>query len=88
MRFGEEIPKVDDSIIVELRERERTNGLIDLTDPLKIGQVVEILTGPFVGYHVQIVDFNSADARVVVLCDMLGRQHRFEFPREELRISA
>jgi transcriptional antiterminator RfaH len=71
---------VPDGVIAELRSRER-NGLVELAKPrrLRRGDQVRILHGPF-REHLALFDGQAPHARVAVLLQLLGGQHRAELP--------
>src|SRR6516162_47585 len=76
--------KVADSVIAEIRSRER-NGLVELPrrDGLKAGDQVRILAGPFEG-HLGLYAGMRPHERVLVLLALLGGQQRVELPKDSI----
>ena len=72
--------RVPDSIISEIRSRER-NGLVELAKPprFRCGDRVRIVQGPF-RQHLALFDGMRPGERVAVLLQLLGGQHRAELP--------
>jgi transcription antitermination factor NusG len=75
---GDKPAKLDDSIIIELRRRER-NGVVKLAQPprLRPGQRVKVVRGSFDGQVGLYEGMRGAD-RERVLLELLGRQVRIE----------
>src|SRR6516225_5802020 len=74
--------KVADSVIEEIRSRER-GGLVELPrrDGLKAGDQVRILTGAFEG-HLGL--YAGMRPHVLVLLALLGGQQRVELPKDSI----
>lgn len=72
--FGDRPAPIDDRVIDEIREREREDGLVPLTDIVAFapGEKVEITHGAFCD-HTGIFRCRSDKERVVVLLNLLGR---------------
>jgi len=67
VRFGVSPAKVPDKFIKYLKDSENNNGYHELPEkPIKIGDQVSILEGPFEGYSATLFSRNSKD-RVVLL---------------------
>jgi transcriptional antiterminator RfaH len=75
---------VPDSVIAELRSRER-NGLIELTKPRgpRVGARVKVTVGPFAG-QLGIYAGMKPHQRVEVLLTLLGGQQRVSLSREAI----
>jgi len=75
---------VPDSVIAELRSRER-NGLIELTKPRgpRVGSRVKVTVGPFAG-QLGIYAGMKPHQRVEVLLTLLGGQQRVSLPRDAI----
>ena len=75
---------VPDSVIAELRSRER-NGLIELTKPRgpRMGSRVKVTVGPFAG-QLGIYAGMKPHQRVEVLLTLLGGQQRVSLSREAI----
>ena len=75
---------VPDSVIAELRSRER-NGLIELTKPRgpRVGSRVKVTVGPFAG-QLGIYAGMKPHQRVEVLLTLLGGQQRVSLSREAI----
>jgi transcriptional antiterminator RfaH len=76
--------KVADSVIAEIRSRER-NGLVELPrrDGLKPGAQVRVLHGPFAGHLGLYADMRPHE-RVLVLLAVLGGQARVELAKSAI----
>ena len=77
--------KLPDSVILELRRRER-NGIVHLPKPrgMQIGDRVRVLRGSFVD-HVGLYDGMTSQQRQFVLLELLGRKVRVELSKADLR---
>jgi transcriptional antiterminator RfaH len=72
LSFGDRIPRVPDSVIVDLRQNlEGKEQRVFADAPLK-GEEVEIVAGPFEGAHGVVTRVLPAKQRVQVLMDVLG----------------
>jgi transcriptional antiterminator RfaH len=77
--------RVSNTVIEEIRSRER-NGAIELSKRgLKPGDSVRLLAGPFQG-HLAIFAGMSGLERVAVLLRLLGGQHRVTLARRDIEI--
>ena len=77
---GVQPARVPDSVISEIRSRER-NGLVVLPSQLKRGDRVHILRGPFAG-HLAIYAGMKPRERIEVLLALLGADRRLELPED------
>jgi transcriptional antiterminator RfaH len=68
---------VPDSVITEIRRREGKDGLIELArqSPLRRGDRVRILRGPFTGHLAIFADMKPRE-RVEILLQLLGGEQR------------
>jgi transcriptional antiterminator RfaH len=73
---GDGPARVPDSIISEIRSRER-NGLVELAKPPRFrrGDQVRVISGPF-GGHIGLYAGMKSHERVAVLLQILGGQQR------------
>ena len=72
---------VDEAIIDALRERS-VNGVIEVRSvPLRPGDELEIIEGPFQGLTALFEKNLKAGERIVVLLDLLSSRVRVEVPR-------
>ena len=74
VKFGAQPAKVDDSLIDEIKSREKVWGeqTID-KDKFKKGQAVTVTKGPFSGLDAVFASYNG-EQRVIVLLNILGNQ--------------
>jgi transcriptional antiterminator RfaH len=81
---GETPARVPDSVVDELRSRER-NGLIELAPPatLRRGARVRILAGPFVGHLAIFADMKPRE-RCAVLLELLGGVTRVDLAKADI----
>lgn len=78
VRFAGEPARVPDFVIEELK-LIADNGMVDLRQPLVIGQRVRILDGAFSEQEGTLQA--EAEDRVAILMDILGRPTRITLPR-------
>lgn len=78
VKNGIEPARVPDHIIAEIKSRE-CNGLIELPSPLKRGDPVRVLRGPFCD-RLALYDGQPSQERVAVLLSLLGGHHRVTLP--------
>jgi transcriptional antiterminator RfaH len=76
--------KVPDSVIEEIRSRER-NGVVVLPtrEEFKVGDRVKVMHGPFAG-HLGLYAGMRPHERVLVLLALLGGQQRVELPKDSI----
>ncbi|WP_297444235.1 transcription termination/antitermination NusG family protein [Desulfurobacterium sp.] len=79
VRFGRNIPHIDESFIENLKEK--TNSIIDFEKAdLKEGEVVKIKEGPFRGLIGQVLKLKKGDERVVLLLKAASMSPKIEIP--------
>lgn len=80
VNFGFAPAKVPNSLIHILKLNENIEGLHEFTEnKLKKGQVIEIVSGPMMGYS-GIFDSYSTKNRVNILLDLLGKETSVKIP--------
>jgi transcriptional antiterminator RfaH len=81
---GVQPAKVPDSVIAEIRNRER-NGAVELPKPpgLRAGDRVRVLGGPLVGFA-GLYAGQAPHERVAVLLAVLGGQRRVVLPKGDV----
>jgi transcriptional antiterminator RfaH len=84
VRFGEQYAAVDDRVIADLRRCMEEGSVRVFEDPLKPGDAVQVLTGPFRGLEATVTRILPAKERVRVLMDFLGRQTEAEISLGEV----
>jgi transcriptional antiterminator RfaH len=72
VRFGQRIPKVDDSIIQELQKYFEAEEPMMVEDALAPDDEVIIADGAFAGMQAKVLRVMSATRRVQILLDILG----------------
>lgn len=84
VRFGLTAAQISEELIDEIRaiEQRRFNPEADLSR-FKTGDSVVVDEGPFAGVRAQV--FASADSRVVLLMDLLGRQQKVAVDEVQIR---
>jgi len=75
---------VDSALVGDLQARCDSGGLISPRDRLSPGDTVRVDTGPFAELTGK-VETLDADARVVLLLDIMGRATRMTMPRASVR---
>lgn len=73
LRFGDHIPTIPDSVIVDLRERLSEMAEEVLTDAPIEGEEVEIARGAFMGTKGVVTRVLPGQQRVRILLDIVGR---------------
>ena len=82
---GVQPARVPDTVISEIKSRER-NGLIELIKPpLRRGARVKILHGPFRDHLAIFADMKPRE-RVEVLLQILGGEQRLELARTDIEV--
>jgi transcriptional antiterminator RfaH len=83
VRFGGQLATVPDTLIDALREREDpASGMHGSRRPLfEPGDRIKLAQGPLAGLE-GLFSSESADERVFVLMDLLGRQNKLEVNRD------
>jgi transcriptional antiterminator RfaH len=85
LSFTEEGPKpIPSALINGLRARCDSVGKLVPLEGLKIGQSVEMHSGPFANF-IATVEQMASDARVWVLLDFMGKATRFQVDRQQIR---
>jgi transcriptional antiterminator RfaH len=74
VHFGDRWPSIPDEVVAELREAVGTEQLRTISDPLGVGEEVEVGTGAFCGMKAVVSRVMPAHQRVRVLLEFLGRQ--------------
>ena len=82
--FGGEPARLDDSVVMFLREREGPDGIIR-SEPLPAGCEVRIMDGPLRGMAAILERRLSGRQRVLVLLEILQREARVEMPERWVR---
>jgi transcriptional antiterminator RfaH len=86
VHFGQEIPTVPDSAIMELMQCFQSEEPMVVEDGVVPGMEVKIAEGVFLGYSGMVVRTLSAGQRVQILLDFLGRVTLAEVDRKSLTI--
>lgn len=87
VRFGGMPAVVPEELITKLKENESEFGLQAIKQKtLKPGDKVEIIDGPFVGYHAVYQGLKTAE-RVSILLDIVGKNTQVILSTHELEIA-
>jgi transcriptional antiterminator RfaH len=73
LRFGDEVPKIPDTVIEDLRRDLAETDSLVFTDAPMEGEEVEIATGAFVGTRARVARVLPGKQRVQILLDVMGR---------------
>lgn len=73
LRFGDEVPKIPDIVIEDLRQGLAEIGSQVFTDTPEEGEEVEIATGAFIGMRALVTRVLPGQQRVQILLDVMGR---------------
>jgi transcriptional antiterminator RfaH len=85
VHFGDRIPAVPESAILELKQCFETEEPMAVEEGLMPGAEVTIAEGAFCGYSAMVVRSLAAGQRVQILLDFLGRTTVAEVDRKSLR---
>ena len=86
VHFGLYTPVISEDTISHLRELIGPEGTKELPHPVRAGDEVEVLSGPFLGFDAIVTRVIPARKRVAVLLDFLGRQSEAELELGSLRL--
>jgi transcriptional antiterminator RfaH len=86
VHFGNKIPTVPESAIVELKQCFEAEEPMVVEDGVVPGSEVQIADGVFMGFSGMVVRTLSAGQRVQILLDFLGRVTLAEVDRRSLRV--
>ena len=81
VRAGDELSFLDDDFIGCLKAREIDGAIVRPPIPYRIGQQVQIATGPFDGLVATIIDMDEKD-RLVVLLGLMNRGIKVQLSSE------
>ena len=73
LRFGDQVPRIPDAVIEDLRQGLAEMSSQILTDAPAEGEEVEIATGAFVGTRARVARVLPGKQRVRILLDVMGR---------------
>jgi transcriptional antiterminator RfaH len=86
VHFGDMIPHVPDSVIVELQECFKAEEPLTVEDRLAPGTEVVFADGAFMGLRTLVLRVLPARQRVQVLLEILGRPTTVEVPRTSVAL--
>lgn len=86
VHFGLYTPVISEETIHHLKELIGPEGTKELPYPVRAGDEVEVLSGPFLGFEAIVTRVIPARKRVAVLIDFLGRQSEAELELGSLRL--
>jgi len=78
VRFGDHLAILPENIVAGLRSSVGAEEVVTIDSSIKIGEVVEIIEGPFRGLEVVVTCLLPAKERVRVLFEFLGRSIEME----------
>lgn len=84
--FGDNVPKIADDIIVELRDCFEKEDVIQIESNLRPGDEVTVAGGAFAGMSAQVLKSLPAKKRVQILLDILGRPTTVEVGRDAVML--
>jgi transcriptional antiterminator RfaH len=84
VRFGGLPARVPPAVMELLRAEETSRRVAPIRPKFERGQVVQILTGPFVGLRA-VFDMADGEARAMVLIELLSKQTQLPVPVAALR---
>jgi transcriptional antiterminator RfaH len=74
VHFGEHWPAISASALEQIRALIGAEGVKDIEEPMRSGDRVEVLDGPFRGFEAIVTRVVPARERICVLLEFLGRQ--------------
>ena len=84
VHFGDRWPTIPDEAITELQLAIGTECICTITEPLVVGEEIEVAAGAFRGLKAVVSRVMPARERVLVLLDFLGRQTSVEIGAGEV----
>ena len=84
VRFGDKIPRVEDSVIEELQDCFEADEPMTIENRLMPGSEVSVANGAFAGMRAYVLRNMPAKKRVQVLLDVLGQPTSVEVGRESV----
>lgn len=84
VRFGDKIPRVEDSVIEELQDCFEADEPMTIENRLMPGSEVSVASGAFAGMHAYVLRNMPAKKRVQILLDVLGQPTPVEVGRESV----
>ena len=78
VHFGDRLATLPENVVVGLQTRVGAEEIVTVDCPIKVGQTVEIVEGPFQGLEVVVTHLLPAKERVRVLFEFLGRSIQME----------
>ena len=86
MHFGGKIPRVADSVILELQDCFETEDIITVETNLVPGDEVSVAGGAFAGMSAYVLKSLPAKKRVQILLEILGRPITVEVERDSVML--
>ena len=86
VHFGDEIPVIPENIIQDLRKHMDGKEMIVFSQPVDVGETVNIINGPMMGMEVVVTGFLPAKQRVKILVDVLGNTTTAEIDIDNLGV--
>jgi len=80
VRFGEDYPTLDGSIVEDLRKEFGTLEPVTIRLMLEIGDEIEVVDGPLKGTVAPVTAIPNGGERVRILLDFLGQEREVEIP--------
>ena len=88
VHFGQQWPTIPASALRQLREIIGTEGIKDLEEPVRSGDQVEVLAGPFRGFEAIVTRVVPVQERISVLLEFLGRQTAVQLSLADVRLTS
>jgi transcription antitermination factor NusG len=88
VHFGQQWPTIPASALRQLREIIGTEGIKDLEEPVRSGDQVEVLAGPFRGFEAIVTRVVPVQERISVLLEFLGRQTVVQLSLADVRLTS
>ena len=83
VHFGDRWPTIPDATIAELQLALGTENICTISEPLAVGEEIEVAAGAFRGLKAVVSRVMPARERVLVLLEFLGRQTSVEMAASE-----
>jgi len=86
VHFGQRVPKLDDLLVLALREQcaGSANDILVIDPELEPGTVVKVATGSFSGFQTIVTRVIPARDRICILLNFLGQQIEAELSRRDV----
>jgi transcriptional antiterminator RfaH len=87
VHYGNDIPAVDSRLVESIREDIESLGDDAVEDKIHIGDVVEVIGGPFKSFTAKVLSSPDSTYRISCLLELLGRTVEVKIQETDLFVS-